>query len=1050
MKNHKSNKIVFGLFVLLFVTVDVGANVILSNFTYREQGGGLTCWAACLRMVMEYYDVVKDEDRNNLEIDIRRLAFNTPDTEPAPNRTNDLGPVANLLIRLLLTSGNRSGNSSLTRNDVRALLNSGVPIIAGTRRFDHNGTLITNIPGHMYVIVGYRDNDDDMILHLADPLDPLTLNTFYNREYSLFAEEGTNQDGTIERWVASMFPTNLPPHPKTKKNIVVDQISVPTKTITDAIARTVSNSINPLEFINIWDDSVYDEQVTIDSTKSNINIMSSSPSPTNPLIRSPRALRVLDAQGIGVIGVDIDGIDGIDGNEAIYNTGTLTLMHLNVSAESGPLIYNDGTLYIDHNQIYNRVMVSATSDDAIHNTGAVFILNGTVSAASGYTAINNSGAVYLYGTTELRTASGNSDTIIYNYGPNGTLILGNTPSITGHIAGFGAGRTGVQTSGTYRFNPGNNRYTLAPANLKNGDIVVVGGANFNNNFELVDTNFILDTIGNHLVAISTAGSIAVNKAGAYETVTEALAHARPGQEIIIIDSAAYEEQVTINDTLPSITIRSRDSTFSSLPRLVFFRTRLNYPLRNHTAFNLPSGTSATIDDIEDNSAVRIFAHGVLIDSIDIEGENAVYNTGDAAIRNGTVSATSYYAIYNTGTMEITNATLSTESGYAVYNTGTLYITNATISEASDYAIYNYGSDGRLILAGTSNITGRIAGFGTGQVSVITTNPNSFMPGNRRYLLAPSNLNDGDVVVVGGAGFRGNFELANAGFALVVAGNDLIAHNIFGTPAAIDTVYSQGLTLASLTLPAGYAWVSPGTVLYAGDNQVFDAVYTDPDGIYEPTQGEITVSVAKAEYDMSGIAFRDTTVLYNGEAQSIFITGTLPQGVTVLYDGNEQTEMGTYTVTVNFIVADTNYIVPQSMSAELTIAVTNSVQSTNRVIIQDEPHGETSDIFSVNITRDKFSAGPVPVSKQAGSVNFFWQGRSIRNGALHIYGSTGNLVKKINISDKAHGNQERRKVGEWDLTCSNRRPVSEGSYVVRGTITAKDGTTKKISVILNVM
>jgi hypothetical protein len=214
-----------------------------------------------------------------------------------------------------------------------------------------------------------------------------------------------------------------------------------------------------------------------------------------------------------------------------------------------------------------------------------------------------------------------------------------------------------------------------------------------------------------------------------------------------------------------------------------------------------------------------------------------------------------------------------------------------------------------------------------------------------------------------------------------------------------------------------------------------------------------VNVVKAEYDISGIAFRDTTVLYSGEAYSIFITGTLPQGVTVEYDGNEKTEVGTYTITVNFIVAEPdNYTIPQSMSAELTIVATNSVLSTERVIFQNEPHEETSDIFSANVMQGKFSAGPVPVSKQAGSVSFFWQGRSIRNGTLYIYGHTGNLAKKVNISDKcqdSQGNQEKRNIGEWDLTCSNMRPISEGSYLVRGTITAKDGATKKISVILNV-
>jgi hypothetical protein len=68
---------------------------------------------------------------------------------------------------------------------------------------------------------------------------------------------------------------------------------------------------------------------------------------------------------------------------------------------------------------------------------------------------------------------------------------------------------------------------------------------------------------------------------------------------------------------------------------------------------------------------------------------------------------------------------------------------------------------------------------------------------------------------------------------------------FGTPAAINTTYTPTLTLASLTLPTGYAWNAPSTSLNAGDGQDFDATYTDPSGNYTVATGNITVNVAKA-------------------------------------------------------------------------------------------------------------------------------------------------------------------------------------------------------------
>ena len=69
---------------------------------------------------------------------------------------------------------------------------------------------------------------------------------------------------------------------------------------------------------------------------------------------------------------------------------------------------------------------------------------------------------------------------------------------------------------------------------------------------------------------------------------------------------------------------------------------------------------------------------------------------------------------------------------------------------------------------------------------------------------------------------------------------------FGNPAAVNVTYASGLTLDDVTLPAGYAWDAPTTTLNIGNNQSFDAVYTDPSGNHEPAGGIITVNVAKAD------------------------------------------------------------------------------------------------------------------------------------------------------------------------------------------------------------
>jgi hypothetical protein len=75
---------------------------------------------------------------------------------------------------------------------------------------------------------------------------------------------------------------------------------------------------------------------------------------------------------------------------------------------------------------------------------------------------------------------------------------------------------------------------------------------------------------------------------------------------------------------------------------------------------------------------------------------------------------------------------------------------------------------------------------------------------------------------------------------------------------------------------------------------------------------------------------------------------------------------------------------------------------------------------------------------------------IKGGALYVYGPTGSRVKKISVRDgSASGNMERRKIGEWDLTGSNGQVVSEGSYVVKGIIAAKNGKKQKVSVVIGV-
>ena len=87
----------------------------------------------------------------------------------------------------------------------------------------------------------------------------------------------------------------------------------------------------------------------------------------------------------------------------------------------------------------------------------------------------------------------------------------------------------------------------------------------------------------------------------------------------------------------------------------------------------------------------------------------------------------------------------------------------------------------------------------------------------------------------------------------------------------------------------------------------------------PTQIEVTIS--KATYDMSAVAFEDATITYDGQPHSINYTGTLPSGVTVDIQG-QGTNVGEYQITAVFTGDSNNYEAIPNLDATLTITKKN--------------------------------------------------------------------------------------------------------------------------------
>ena len=70
-------------------------------------------------------------------------------------------------------------------------------------------------------------------------------------------------------------------------------------------------------------------------------------------------------------------------------------------------------------------------------------------------------------------------------------------------------------------------------------------------------------------------------------------------------------------------------------------------------------------------------------------------------------------------------------------------------------------------------------------------------------------------------------------------------------------------------------------------------------------------------DITNVSFQGESFIYDGQPHSLSVTG-LPEGVSVTYTGNGQTNVGTYTVTAHFVDSTDKYNVPKDMSALLII------------------------------------------------------------------------------------------------------------------------------------
>lgn len=120
-----------------------------------------------------------------------------------------------------------------------------------------------------------------------------------------------------------------------------------------------------------------------------------------------------------------------------------------------------------------------------------------------------------------------------------------------------------------------------------------------------------------------------------------------------------------------------------------------------------------------------------------------------------------------------------------------------------------------------------------------------------------------------------------------------------------------------SLPAGVQVFYTGNTHTQAGSYTVTAHFTGSGNYEQIPDMQATLTINKATYDMSGVAFHGESVTYNGFSHSIYISGELPDGVSVYYEGNGVINAGEHTVTARFR-GSSNYNNPDPMTATISI------------------------------------------------------------------------------------------------------------------------------------
>ena len=159
---------------------------------------------------------------------------------------------------------------------------------------------------------------------------------------------------------------------------------------------------------------------------------------------------------------------------------------------------------------------------------------------------------------------------------------------------------------------------------------------------------------------------------------------------------------------------------------------------------------------------------------------------------------------------------------------------------------------------------------------------------------------------------------------------------------------QAHSIEATNLPNGVSVRYDGNGKTQAGEYTVTAIFTGDSRNYNEIPN-MTATLKINASDLTGVSFHDGEFTYDGTKKSIFITGTLPDGVKVSYENNGQVNVDSYTVTATFTCTNGNYTNLPELTATLTIK--KAVYDMSAVIFADKTvtyDGQAHSIEATNL------------------------------------------------------------------------------------------------------